>query len=416
MRRMNHILRRVLFCLSFAILVFSSSADATRAVPPQERILILVSIDAFRPDYLKRFSAPNLNKLAAEGVHAKKLIPMFPTMTFPNHHTIVTGWRPARHGVIHNNIYDPTTKETFAFNKPELQGSQWWGGEPVWATAIKQGRRANVLFWPGTGTAMAGVLPTEWKRYESRPEPGEIVNQGLNWLDQPAEKRPSVVLLYFHHVDSVGHKQGTDSPEIADSVAQVDEAIGRLVEGIHRLKLEAVANLVIVSDHGMANISPSRTVALGDLVDLKTVQVDFSGALAGVRPLDGNVDMLFRVFKQKENHFKTYRSENMPKRYHFRNNPRIPQVVLVADDGWYLSRRTSTEPSTREMNKATHGFDPRLDSMGAAFIASGPAFRKHTTIAPIENVHLYNLFCATLGLKAAVNDGDNRLVRKVLAE
>jgi predicted AlkP superfamily pyrophosphatase or phosphodiesterase len=165
----------------------------------------------------------------------------------------------------------------------------------------------------------------------------------------------------------------------------------------------------------MVEISPDRTVALGDIVDLKKVQVDFSGAVAGLRPLDGSVDELYQAFKSRENHFKVYRAETMPERYHFRGNPRIPPVVVVADDAWYLSKRSSGEPSTREMNKATHGYDPELDSMGATFIARGPAFRRGVTIAPVENVHIYNLLCATLGLTAAANDGDDRLVKEVLA-
>ncbi len=164
-------------CLAGCLLPGGLAAAAE--ILPQDRILILVSLDGFRWDYPQKFKAPNISRLAAEGVHAEKLLPQFPSMTFPNHHTIVTGWRPARHGVIHNNIYDPVLKQTFAFNKPELQGSEWWGGEPIWATAIKQGRRANVLFWPGTGTKMAGLLPTEWKSYDGRPEPNEIVDQGL---------------------------------------------------------------------------------------------------------------------------------------------------------------------------------------------------------------------------------------------
>jgi len=222
-------------------------------------------------------------------------------------------------------------------------------------------------------------------------------------------------MLYFHHVDSVGHRQGTESPEIAASIAQVDEAMGRLVEGLHRLKLDDVANLVVVSDHGMAEISMNRIVRLGDFVNLKTVQVDFSGAVAGLRPRDGNVDELFRAFGTKENHFKAYRQENMPERYHFRDNPRIPPVILVADEGWYLSTRSADDPPTGGFNKATHGFDPQLDSMGATFIAWGPAFLHGVTIEPVENVHIYNLLCATLGLKPAPNDGDDRLVKNVLA-
>lgn len=388
---------------------------APAAVSPEERILILVSLDGFRTDYPHKHKSPNLSRLATEGVRAEKLIPCFPSMTFPNHQTIVTGWRPARHGIIHNNFSDPRTKQTFAFNKAELQGPEWWGGEPIWATAIKQGRRANVLYWPGTGTKMADLLPTEWKSYEAKPTPNEIVDHGLTWLEQPKEKRPNLVMLYFHHVDSAGHKYGPTSPEVAASVAEVDAALGRLVEGLRRLRLEAVANLVIVSDHGMTDISTERMIFLGDIVKPETVQVEFSGAVAGLRPLDGNVDALYEQFKRNENHFRTYREETMPNEYHFRKNPRIPPVMLVAEDGWYLSNRPVAEQKARAFNKATHGYDPQCDSMGATFVAWGPAFRQKTTIKPVENVHLYNFFCATLGLKPSPNDGDDEIVRAVLA-
>jgi predicted AlkP superfamily pyrophosphatase or phosphodiesterase len=410
-------LRRFLIWFgAVSVLICGLRASAAPSVKPSDRVLILVSLDAFRWDYLEKYHPTNLNRLAAEGVHAKKLVPMFPSVTFPNHHTIVTGLRPAHHGIIHNNMYDPATKEIFAFNKTELQGSRWWGGEPIWATAIKQGRRSDCIFWPGTGVTMAGLLPTEWKRYDGKPEPNEVVDFGLAWLDQPSEKRPSFISLYFHHTDSVGHKYGPDSPEIAASVLSVDTAIGRLVDGLHRLKLDEVANLVIVSDHGMVGISPVRTIALGDIVDLKSVQVDFSGAVAGLRPIDGNVEALYQAFKTREKHFKVYRAETMPERYHFLGNPRIPPVIVLADDTWYLSKRTSNETSSREMNKATHGYDPELDSMGATFIAWGPAFRRDVTIEPVENVHVYNLLCATLGLKPAPNDGDDRLAKEVLAK
>jgi predicted AlkP superfamily pyrophosphatase or phosphodiesterase len=166
----------------------------------------------------------------------------------------------------------------------------------------------------------------------------------------------------------------------------------------------------------MVEISTNRIVNLGDFVDLKTAQVDFAGALAGLRPSDGNVDTLYQAFKSRESYFKTYRAENMPERFHFRGNPRIPPVLLVADEGWYLSKRSASDPPTGGFNKATHGYDPELDSMGATFIAWGPAFLRGLKLAPVENVHLYNLFCTTLGLKAAPNDGDDRLVKKVLAQ
>ncbi|MEP6662585.1 MAG: ectonucleotide pyrophosphatase/phosphodiesterase [Verrucomicrobiota bacterium] len=405
---MMKIFPRLFVWLSFLLLLIPPTRAATNSVPPRERILILVSIDAFRADYLKKFKPPHLMQLSDEGVHAEKLIPMFPTMTFPNHQTMVTGLRPEHHGVIHNNFYDPERKEFFAFNKYKPEDTFWWGGEPIWATAIKQDLRADCMFWPGTGVKMAGTLPTEFRPFEKDPAPSDCIAQVLKWLDESKEKRASLMLTYFHQVDSAGHHDGPDSEKMIDAVKQVDDAIGKLVEGIHQRKLDDVANLVVVSDHGMQNISTNRMVALGEFVDLDKVQVDFSGALAGLRPLDGNIETLYEAFKSKEKHFHVYRHENMPARYHFTGNNRIPPVVIVADDGWYLRAKNITS------NKATHGFDPGLDSMGATFIAWGPAFKHGRTIKPFENVHIYNLLCATLGLKPASNDGDDRLVQEVL--
>lgn len=407
-------MRRV-WLIATALGLLCSAAGIAAPAPPEQRTLILISLDAFRWDFPEKFHATHLLRLAAEGVRAERLVPAFPSMTFPNHHTIMTGLRPAHHGIIHNTFFDPVQRAGFAFNKTESQAPGWWGGEPIWATAIKQSRTADCYLWPGTGAKMAGLLPTDWKAYEGSLEPEAIVELGLQQLALPRETRPGFVALYFHQVDSEGHKYGPDSPQVAAAVAAVDAAIGRLVAGVNRLHLEEVVSVVIVSDHGLAPIAAERTVALGELFDLTKVQVDFSGAVAGLRAKDGNVEALFKACQQQERHFKTYRRENMPERFHFQDNPRIPPVILLADDTWYLARRGAGEPPTREMNKGTHGYDPELLSMGALFVAWGPAFQRHQKLAPVENVHLYNLFCAALGLKPAPNDGDDRLVKSVLA-
>ncbi|MBC8095010.1 MAG: alkaline phosphatase family protein [Akkermansiaceae bacterium] len=398
------------------LLMLIPSLPATPPVPPHERIVILVSLDGFRWDYLQKFQPTNLTKLAAEGVRAKRLIPAFPSLTFPNHYTIVTGLWPEHHGIIGNHFYDPNFKTNYnAFNSGSSE-SRWWAGEPIWVTAIKQGRTANCMFWPGSQVEIGGVRPNEWRAFNKNTTPTEGVDTVLGWLEQPSEKRPSFVTLYFHEPDSAAHQNGATSPQVAEAVALVDAAVGRLVAGVGQRKLDDVVNLVIVSDHGMADLSTNRVVTLGDIVDLSRVQTDFSGATAGLRPLDGNVDALHAALKKKAKHFRVYRREQMPKRFHFRDNDRIPPLVLVADEGWYITPRTAADQAKRTLLKATHGFDPQLASMGGLFIANGPAFRSGVTIASVENIHVYNLLCATLGLKPAPNDGDNRLVKKILVK
>jgi predicted AlkP superfamily pyrophosphatase or phosphodiesterase len=387
------------------------------SVPPRERILILVSLDGFRWDYLQKFNPTNLNRLAAAGVRAERLIPAFPSLTFPNHYTIVTGLWPEHHGIIANGFYDAAFKTNFtAFgSSPTMNESRWWGGEPIWVTAIKQGRVADCMFWPGSEAVIQGIRPTEWKTFDKKTDPTNCVDTALGWLAQ-TNQRPSLVTLYFHHTDTTGHHDGPDSPQMITTVAQVDEAIGRLVDGIHRLKLDDAANLIIVSDHGMTEVSTNRIIALTDFVELDKVQVDFTGAIAGLRPLDGDAAALYARFAGKENHFHVYRRENTPERFHYRDNDRIPPVILLADEGWYVRKTPFTANAAAAFENATHGFDPQLASMGATFIAGGPAFRHGVVIPPVENVHLYNLLCATLGLTPAPNDGDDRLVKEVLAK
>jgi predicted AlkP superfamily pyrophosphatase or phosphodiesterase len=407
---------RVLIGFFLVVSAVIAAADEPHLASPRERILILISLDGFRWDYLQKFKneTPNLKALAMEGVHAQRLISAFPSLTFPNHYTIVTGLWPEHHGIVNNRIYDPNFKAEFNIsNNPGPGDGRWWLGEPIWVTAIKQGRVADCLFWPGSEAEIEGVRPTIWKPYDGHVSPDACVDMGLGWLAQ-TNQRPNFMTLYFHEVDSESHHHGVESPQVEKAVAQVDEAIGRLTNGLHQLQLDNIANIIIVSDHGMTDLSTNRIIVLGDYVNLDSVRVDATGAIAGLRPLDGNVDALYNQFAGKENHFKVYRRENMPERYHYTDNPRIPPVVLVADEGWYINRRP-LDP-TRNFESATHGFDPELESMGATFIAWGPAFRHGVTLPPRPNVDIYNLLCATLGLTPAHNDGDDTLVKEVLAK
>jgi predicted AlkP superfamily pyrophosphatase or phosphodiesterase len=407
--------RYLLVVLGMAVLLILAGVAKFRTTAPRDRILVLVSLDGFRWDYLEKFKAqtPHLNQLATEGVRMERLIPAFPTLTFPNHYTIVTGLWPAHHGIVNNRMYDPEFKTNFNISKnPGPTQGRWWGGEPIWVTAIRQGRLADCMFWPGSEAEIEGVRPTEWKDYDDKVTPDACVATGLSWLAL-TNHRPSLVTLYFHAVDTASHHYGVESPQVAQAVPQMDEAVGRLMDGIHRLQLEKIVNVIIVSDHGMTDLSTNRVIKLEDYVDLAAVQVDATGAVAGLRPLDGNVDALYTKFAGKENHFHVYRPETMPARYHYTGNPRIPPVLLVADEGWLINRG-ALDPA-RPFENATHGFDPAVTNMDAIFIATGSAFRHGVTIAPEENVNIYNLLCATLGLTPAPNDGDDRLTREVLA-
>lgn len=386
-------------------------AGPMRAAEP---IVILIGLDGFRADYLEKFRPPVLSQLASGGVRAQRMVASFPTLTFPNFYTIATGLRPEHHGIINNRMYDPVLKEKFSLGSESVMEAKWWGGEPIWNTAEKQGIRAACMFWPGSEAPIGNRRPSEWRKYDETLPPDERVQTVLDWLARPEGERPRLVTLYFHEADTAGHRFGVDSMEVGEAVQMVDRAIGKLVAGVRQLGLANVTNFVVVADHGMTALSPDRVIALSSMVDLNNVQVDFSGPVAGLRPLTGTVEDLYAKLAAGAEHYKVYRREEMPKRLHFRASDRIPPIVMIADEGWLIFPEPPGPGRRLIFQKAGHGFDPALASMGATFVAWGPAFRKGAVIGECENVDVYNLVCRILKLKPAGNDGGEGLADRVL--
>ncbi|HVZ66121.1 MAG TPA: ectonucleotide pyrophosphatase/phosphodiesterase [Lacunisphaera sp.] len=408
---------RLLFA---AALVLAASC---RAAPPSaaKDIVILVSIDGFRWDYLRQYAAetPTLRALAADGVHATRMTSCFPTKTFPNHYSIATGLYPAHHGIIDNWFYDPGLGETFGMTKPASNTeARWWGGEPIWITAERQGVRAACYFWPGSEAEHHGRRPSFSQPFDKKISSEARVDGLLAWLARPATERPRLCTLYFNIVDDAGHEFGPAAPETATAVREADDATARLLAGLARLGLRDRTDLVIVSDHGMSEQSPEQVIFLDDLIDLTRVRVDSSGPIGGVRPLPGMgtaADLARQIKAKAPPQLHVWLRDATPARFHFRGNPRIPDVVLLADDHWNFEVKKNWAKRREHYHKANHGWDPATPNMGALFIAEGPAFRRGVELPDVPNIAVYNLLCATLGLKPAPNDGDDTLVRAALA-
>jgi predicted AlkP superfamily pyrophosphatase or phosphodiesterase len=379
--------------------------------------VILISLDGFRADYLERPVAPRLRALAARGVRAERMISVFPSKTFPNHYSVVTGLTAEHHGIVANVMRDSvlgrfTTRDTVAQSE-----SRWWGGEPIWVTAELQGVRAASISWPGSEAAIKGVRPTWWQRYWHEEPAASKIGKVLRLLQLPADSAPGLITLYFHDVDTDSHDYGPDASETDAAIARVDSAVGALEDGIARLGLRDQVTLIIVSDHGMAPVSGDRQIVLDDYLDVATIEMIDWSPVGALVPRDGDAERVYRALHGKHPHLQVYRKGEVPARWHFNDSPRITPIVLVADEGWSISSRESlrrrAERGTTRWGGA-HGYDPELPSMGALFVAAGPGIAEGSVVAPFRNVHVYSLMAHLLGLTPARTDGSLDSVRVML--
>lgn len=400
-----------------AVMLFTAFAGC--AHHPRDRSpappLVLISMDAFRWDYcaLHPEQAPRLRELIRTGVSARSLIPAYPSNTFPNHYSIVTGLYPSHHGIINNNFYDPTTGEFFYYNRLSSSSeSRWWGGEPIWVTAARQGVLSAVSFWTGSEAEIKGYRPTFWRPYDAKAPFGARLKEINGWLRLAPAKRPALYVIYFEEGNAIGHKFGPDSPEIRTTIQHLDTAVGELIDAFKAAGIDP--NIVIVSDHGMTPISKDRIILLDEFVKPAAVQVDFDGPVAGLRATGGKVNELMRSLAGLK-HAKAYRTADLPTRFHITANPRNPDVWIVPEEGWEIYFQSRFNTYRDKFNRGDHGYDPKFQSMHGVLIARGPSFRDGGKVVPsLENVHVYNLLCAALRLSPAPNDGDDRLVRDFL--
>ena len=390
-------------------------ADAQgRGERPGERALILVSIDGFRWDYAELHGAPNLLELGREGVRAEALIPSFPTKTFPNHYTLVTGLWAEHHGVVGNNMYDPELDALFELgNAKSMEDTRWWGGEPLWITAERQGLRAATMFWPGSEFEVAGGRPSKWHAYKASVPDDERVEQVLAWLDLPAKERPSFMTVYFSRVDTAGHFYGPKSEEVRDAVHAVDKSLGLLLEGLERRGLAGQVDVVVVSDHGMAELDHDRVIVLEDHVQLAEEEVVSLSPLLGIWNERGSAAELAKRLDAVP-HLRAWERAKLPERFHWRDHRRIPPVVALADEGWRVVRRGALDRFLEGRPGGGHGFDNRESSMHGILFARGPSFRIGFRSPAIQNVHVYNLICTALGILPSPGDGDLEVVKPLL--
>ncbi|WP_353228344.1 ectonucleotide pyrophosphatase/phosphodiesterase [Novosphingobium sp.] len=407
----NVVRAAVLLLLMIAAPAHADPAASHNADPAP---LILVSIDGFRADYLDRGVSPMLSALAASGVRADAMIPAFPSVTFPNHTTLVTGLYPDHHGIVNNSFRDAVMPGAFSMASKE---DAWWAqNTPIWVTAERAGLHTGVMFWPGVAVAHQGTRPGLFQDYDRKIAAFDRVDTVLGWLDLPVDQRPRLALLYFEAVDSAGHNFGPDSPQVNAAITAVDGAVTRLVAGLNARGL--AANLMIVADHGMAAVGADNLVVLDDVTDLGAVSVVFDGTVVGVAIPHTRAGKAARGrLLANQPHMHCWDKAAMPADLHYGTNARVPNVMCQVATGWLAmtrDERTRAQAFHPGGEKGAHGYDIHDPAMGALFIANGPAFRARATVAAFPNVDVYPLMAKVLGIAPLPNDGNLADVAGVL--
>jgi len=291
----------------------------------------------------------------------------------------------------------------------------WWGGEPIWNTAQRQGLIAATMFWPGSEAPVGGMRPRYWREFDETVPAEARVDQVLEWLDRPTAERPSLVTLYFDQVDRMGHWYGPDSTQVRDAIVRTDAQLGRLVEGLSSRGMFDRANIVVVSDHGMAPTTQRQTIFVDDYISLDDIEIADINPTLGVIPRAGRADAVYRTLANAHPRLSMYYAADTPESWQLRGQTRVPPITGVADEGWVVLRRADfAEYWKRSPTGGQHGYDPSARSMRGVFVAAGPAFKSGAVVPAMENVNVYRAVALALGIEPRETDADPADVARLM--
>lgn len=394
----------------FALGCSTSDRGTTQQLTTEVNKLILISFDGFRFDYLSKTETPHFDELVSNGVSSEGLIPVFPSKTFPNYYSMATGLYPENTGFVGNFMLDPETGNKFSMSdRDAVENPDWYGGEPIWNTAEKQGVKAGTMFWVGSEAPIQGMRPTHWMKFEGSMPDSARIDTVMSWLTAEDENEVDFATLYFSFVDSEGHRHGPDSPQVVDAIQRADQLLGYLQNQLGLANLDESTNIIIVADHGMAELSRERVILLDELISMTDLQIVEGSPALMANVEEGKMDEVYANLKKNEEHFITYKKEELPERFHLKGHPRVPELILIADVGYTITTTEQIENRPDFPSGGTHGYDNLEKEMHGIFIAHGPDFKSGFKSPAFESIHLYELMAHLLNIEPAKNDGDKKV-------
>ncbi|MDO8968734.1 alkaline phosphatase family protein [Algoriphagus sp.] len=411
--------RFLLFAVGYAGVLFNLFAQQ------KEPIVIMISLDGFRYDYVERFQPENLLKFISEGTAAEGLIPSFPSKTFPNHYTIATGMLPENHGLVDNSFYEPFKDQVYNMgNRDIVQDGYWYGGTPIWVLAEENGLKAVSYFFVGSEAPVKGIRPSEYFDYDGNVPNLTRISQVFSWMLLPDTERPSMITLYFSDMDDVGHAYGPSNDEkLKERLDKLDRELGALFEGLKSFDLPIT--VILVSDHGMADVPKDKLINLDQLTEGINARIVNNGALAHLYLEDPSEKIkVIELLKSRGSNFSI---DELSKNENYTDISRFPQrigdLMIIPEFGYYLAdNRGMLRYQNRSAMLKTdvygeHGFSPKNQEMWGIFYAMGPRIKVGHQIKPFQNIHIYPLLCQLLGLETPAGiDGKKEVLAPVLRD
>ncbi|MFW5706507.1 MAG: alkaline phosphatase family protein [Bacteroidota bacterium] len=404
--------KKLFLVLLIAGVVFTScELSGEKRIPAEEQYVVMLSMDGFRWDYASRVETPWLDYIAANGVHAEYSKPAFPSKTFPNHYSMATGLYPDNHGIVDNNFTCPELGTFRLGDRESVENGSFYKGEPIWVTAERQNVKTASFFWVGSEAPVQGIQPAYWKKFDGRVPFTDRMDTVISWLQLPEQQRPRLITFYFQEPDSQGHRTGPNSPEVDQLVMELDSLVGVFINDLKALPHYEQINLIVTSDHGMTEVNPDRYVDISAYTPRDWYERSHGGnPMLHVTPKEGMMDSVMTIL-QTVDHISVWKKEDVPARLNFGKNPRIEQVVILADSTWSIGWG---KPRANYYTGGAHGWDNAKKDMHTIFYAMGPSFKKNHQHPSIEVVDLYPLIARIMELEPAPVDGKLERVEGML--